>query len=70
MLAEGFRSAADWRTALLGRTLTGEELRGAAYKRLFACGSMVLPIYLCFVFALVERKNETQKKIAYRSAEG
>jgi hypothetical protein len=26
--------------------------------------------YLCFLFALVERKKETQKKIKYRSAEG
>jgi len=28
------------------------------------------PFYLCFIFALYERKNETQKKIKYRSAEG
>jgi hypothetical protein len=28
------------------------------------------PLYLCFIFALYERKNETQKKIKYRSAEG
>jgi hypothetical protein len=27
-------------------------------------------MYMCFVFALVERKNETQKKMQYRSAEG
>jgi hypothetical protein len=33
-----------------------------AYKRLFACGSMVLTINLCFVFALAERKNETHKE--------
>ena len=25
-----------------------------------------LPFYLCFVFALCERKNETQKKMKYR----
>ncbi len=25
-----------------------------------------LPFYLCFVFALAERKNETQKKMKYR----
>jgi len=31
-----------------------------------ACGSMVLPIYLYFVFALAERKNEIQKKEEYR----
>jgi hypothetical protein len=28
------------------------------------------PLYLCFVFALYERKNETQKNIKYHSAEG
>jgi hypothetical protein len=28
------------------------------------------PLYLCFDFALSERKIETQKKIKYRSAEG
>ena len=31
---------------------------------------MVLSIYLYFVFALSERKNEIQKKTKYRSAEG
>ena len=31
---------------------------------------MVLAILLYFVFALVERKNEIQKKKKYRSAEG
>src|SRR3954471_15628780 len=25
-----------------------------------------LPFYLCFVFALAERKNETQRKMKYR----
>jgi hypothetical protein len=28
------------------------------------------PFYLCFGFALVERKTETQKKIKYRSVKG
>jgi hypothetical protein len=28
------------------------------------------PLYLCFFFALYDRKNETQKKIKHRSAEG
>jgi len=31
---------------------------------------MVLPVYLYFVFALVERKNEIQKKKKYRFAVG
>jgi len=35
-----------------------------------ACGSKVLHVYLLLVFALCERKNEQQKKIKYRSAEG
>jgi len=30
------------------------------YTFLFACGSMVRAIYLYFVFALAERKNEIQ----------
>ena len=34
----------------------------AARKCLLACGSMVLAFYLCFVFALYEHKNETQRE--------
>ena len=30
----------------------------------------IYTFYLCFLFALYERKKETQKKIKYRSAEG
>jgi hypothetical protein len=56
--------------AVRGTIQFNDRLTRCLSKRLFACGSMVLPIYLCFVFALYERKNETQKKIAYRSAEG
>jgi hypothetical protein len=39
-----------------------QGLRGAEQKRHLACGSMVLPMYLCFFFALYERKNETQTR--------
>ena len=35
-----------------------------------ACGSMVLPNSMFFVFALCERKNEKDNKEKYRSAEG
>src|SRR5215213_6167257 len=44
------------------------EIRTYA-KAIIACGGMVLSIYLYFVFALSERKNEIQKKMKYRSAE-
>src|SRR4051794_15586092 len=45
------------------------ELCGAAHTRLFACPSTCsgrtaawyVPFYLCFAFALYERKSETQK---------
>jgi hypothetical protein len=51
------------------------ELRGAAFKRLLAYGSMVLPIVSVRpggtrVFALVEGKNRDTKEEKYRSAEG
>jgi hypothetical protein len=50
-----------------------QDLRSAARKRLFACGSMVLAIYLCAQRApgflrSQSAKNETQKKIKYRCA--
>jgi len=44
------------------------ELCGAAFKCSLACGSRVLLMYLCFVFALYERKNETQTRVKYRYA--
>ena len=47
-------------------TLLCQDLRGNLRGVRFASGNM----YLCFVFALYERKNETPKKIQYRSAEG
>jgi hypothetical protein len=54
------------------------ELRGAARKRLLArpstssgcTAAWYFSFYPYFVFALYERKNEIQKKIKYRSAEG
>jgi len=39
-------------------------------KRILLAAAWYFLLYLCFVFALVERKHETQKKIQYRSAEG
>src|SRR5262249_31531562 len=42
------------------------ELRGRAFKRRLACGSIVFTVFLFFVFSLYERKNEKQKKIKYR----
>jgi len=45
------------------------RLRGAAHKRLFACGSMVL--YRMFsIFALPSAKMENEENKKYRSAEG
>ena len=36
------------------------------FDKLRTNGSMVLPVYLLFIFALAERKNEQQKEIKYR----
>ena len=46
------------------------ELRGGPSRRFIACGSMVLADSIFFVFALAERKDEKNKNIKYRSAEG
>jgi hypothetical protein len=46
-------------------------LRSAARNRLFAFGSMVRAIVSVFRFLRSQSaKNETQKKIKYRAAEG
>jgi hypothetical protein len=49
-----------------------QDLRGGRVRRIFTCGSMVLPIlFRFFLFALYERKKEeTIKDEKYRSAEG
>jgi hypothetical protein len=39
-------------------------------NRFLPAAAWYLRFYLYFVFALCERKNEIQKKIKYRSAEG
>jgi len=44
-----------------------QNLRGRAFKRHFACGSMVLPIYLFVVlFRSQSKKNDKQKEEKYR----
>ena len=52
-------------------TCYGQDLRGATWKRLFACGSMVLRIVSVVRFLRsTSAKIELQKKLTYRSAEG